>query len=112
MVDNGESNMINWLKKIQNFKNPQMDLGSKIGQRVVLKSVAANGKAGALITIQEQPVYIEGMERWNESLLGRKVTVEGVLRQEVIFPQVGSSSDIPVQGMSGAAFYIEDHKLL
>ena len=104
--------MTQWLKNIFNIGSTETDLDSKLGQRLVLRSVAEDGKAGALIFVSDQPVYIQGLDRWDESLLGHKVKVEGTLRKDIIYPQVDSDDGVPMQGMSGAVFYLEDYKLL
>lgn len=109
-VNYGENAMMSWLNKLFNL-NTELDLDSKLDQRVVLSGIAENGKAGALLTIGEQPIYIEGLESWDESLYGKKVTVEGVLRRDEIFAQSGILGDVPVQGMSSQAFYLEEHRV-
>lgn len=96
---------------INRFKSSQ-DLHSLIDQRVVIKGTAQNAKAGALImTSNQQPIYLAGRHRWDQSQLGQHVTVEGVLRLGDFYPQDDPIDGQHVQGMSGEVLFIENYQL-
>lgn len=59
-----------------------MNLDQNVDKQVTIESVAENASQGAIVTVGRTPVYIDGLQRWDRALDGKKVTVTGTLRRE------------------------------
>ncbi len=59
-----------------------MDLDQNINKQVTIDSVARNAAAGAVVLVDDTPVYLEGLERWDSAHNGKQVTVSGLLFRE------------------------------
>jgi hypothetical protein len=71
-------------------------------QETTVSGKAYNAKAGAVLMIDENtPVYIEGMEEWDDDLIGKSVKLTGVFIDEQVYPQANSEKDDISQGISG-----------
>jgi hypothetical protein len=84
------------------------DLGKRVGERVSIRGVAQNAKAGAaLVTEDDRVVYIKGRLAWPESRVGKPMVIEGILHLETVFPEVKVEDDAISQGLSGRQLVIE-----
>jgi len=54
-------------------------LEAQVGQRVTLTGTAQNAAAGAIVLVEDRPVYIGGLSRWPAELAGRELDVTGTL---------------------------------
>jgi len=79
------------------------------GLRVRLSGVAYNAKAGAIIMIDEEPVYLLGLKAWDESVLGQQVRVEGIIDKKEIFPV--SEPDLTMQSMETRPWVLREYKI-
>ncbi len=58
-----------------------------LGKKVTLLGTARDAKAGAvLITGDGAQIYINGLTEWSPDLLGKQISVKGVLKKEKIIP--------------------------
>jgi len=77
-------------------------------QEKTVSGKAYNAKAGAVLMIDEDtPVYIEGMDEWDDDMVGKKVKLTGVLRPKQIYPEVDTEGGIISQGMSGTPMVLQ-----
>jgi hypothetical protein len=77
-------------------------------QETTVSGKAYNAKAGAVLMIDDDtPVYIEGMEEWDDDLIGKKVKLTGVLRPKQIYPEIHNEGGIISQGMSGTPMVLK-----
>ncbi len=54
-----------------------------------LIGTAKNAKAGAVLLVDKNPIYIEGLAEWSEELLDKQVQATGRLVQEKFIPDPG-----------------------
>ena len=54
-----------------------------------LIGTAKNAKAGAVLLVDGNPIYIEGLAEWPEDLLDKQVRATGRLVQEKFIPDPG-----------------------
>ncbi len=72
------------------------ELSGHLGGQVTVQGMAGNAKLGAVVmTSDRQPVYIAGLDEWDDALNRRTVAVTGRLEDERIGPA-------PVVGPNGA----------
>ena len=78
------------------------------GAAVNLTGVARDAALGAVVVLGDgQPVYVEGLERWPNELLGRKVEVSGTAAQKKLAPDPEIAPDGAVShGMVGTAWVV------
>ncbi len=60
-----------------------MSLDQLVGNNVTIEGTARNAAAGAVVLTEDRtPVYVAGLERWDRTLDGKKVSASGTLRRE------------------------------
>ncbi|MFX0101718.1 MAG: hypothetical protein ACFFCS_19290 [Candidatus Hodarchaeota archaeon] len=86
----------------------------KIGQRASLIGVARNAKGGAvLVTENDGPIYIIGLESWPDDTLGKTVRMEGILKEEKLIPDPVVDDDGAIsQGAVGMQLVLYESKIL
>lgn len=55
------------------------DLESRVGEQVTLTGTALNAALGAIVSLDEVPVYVAGLRRWPEEVTGHEVDLTGRL---------------------------------
>ena len=54
-------------------------LAQGLNRHVVVEGRAGNAKLGAVVSVGELPVYVDGLRRWREAAADRPVRVRGTL---------------------------------
>jgi hypothetical protein len=85
------------------------DPAQHIDQTVTVRGTAYNAQAGAIVELDDRtPIYLSGLESWDDALSGHKVEVTGTLRQRPSrLPPVAPGGE-QYHGIPGATFAIED----
>ena len=79
----------------------------QVGQRLTVEGTARNGKAGAVVMVEGEPLYLEGLAAWPAGLEGGSVRVTGTLReQKLIGDRINDAGEL-VQGEPGLQLVIE-----
>ena len=90
------------------MREKSVDLEKALGQRVSIRGVAHNAKAGAVIvTDRDEVVYLGGIREWPEGVIGKRIVKEGVLRRQRIYPDVKVEGEARSQGLPGDQFLLE-----
>lgn len=55
------------------------DLQPRVGQQVTVTGTALNASAGAIVSLDGGPVYIDGLRAWPDELFGQEVEATGTL---------------------------------
>ena len=84
------------------------DLGKATGERVTLRGVAADAKLGAVILVQEEPIYATGVESWPASVRGRRVQATGILRRRKLAPDPVPRDHAIPQGAWGDSWVLDE----
>ncbi|NVB78382.1 MAG: hypothetical protein HOV81_08325 [Kofleriaceae bacterium] len=84
-----------------------MSLDSKVDSHVTIQGTARNAMAGAVVLTEDRtPVYLDGVERWERTVDGKRVSATGTLRRlggdEVVNDKGEHSHGIP-----GGRFVLE-----
>lgn len=84
-----------------------------LNKRVILTGIAKNGKAGAILLINDFTIYLKGFPLWSDNLYGLSFKVEGILKKEKIIPDpyIGEDGAIS-QGALGKQYVIENAKII
>lgn len=78
------------------------------GEPEVISGTAENAKAGAVLVAGDDSLtYVEGLSRWPENLMNKRVTLTGIVRRRAIFPAVQEVEGGEMQGMVGIPRVIE-----
>jgi hypothetical protein len=77
------------------------ELDAHIGEPVTLTGTALDGAAGAIVMLDDHPVYVAGLERWPDELSGEEVEVRGTVARR-------AGSDAPIHRVSGSAYTVQD----
>ncbi len=64
------------------------------GAKVTLSGRAANAKAGAVLLVDGEPLYLKGLGEWPKDAADKELDVTGTLREEKLIPS-------PVRGPEG-----------
>lgn len=81
-----------------------------VDTNVTISGVARNARMGAVVLPSDRtPIYIDGLEEWDDDVSGQSIQVTGVLRRRKLAPDpvVGADGGVS-HGMEGASFVIED----
>lgn len=71
-----------------------MDLENKVDQKVEIKGLAKDAKAGAVVLNEENtPIYIKGLAFWPDELFDKQVIVKGTLRLLKLIPDPVMTED-------------------
>jgi hypothetical protein len=62
---------------------------SAVGQRVHLVGVARDAKGGAVLLVENEPVYLAGLDAWPAEAQGKRVAVSGSLTLTQHLPEAG-----------------------
>lgn len=84
------------------------DPGKHVGQKVTFRGNALTGAGGAIVMAGAEPVYIDGLEAWDEPLEGRAVEVSGVLRVRESGMPTPAPGDLPLHGIDEDTFVLDD----
>jgi hypothetical protein len=87
-------------------------IAQQVGQQAEIRGTARNAMAGAVVLTEDRtPVYIDGLERWDDSLDGSEVRVTGTLTRGSAAPQASTNQQGEVShGMEGGNFIVQDAK--
>ncbi len=80
-----------------------------------LIGTAKNAKAGAVLLVDGNPIYIEGLAEWPEDILDKQVQATGRLVQEKFIPDPGPDENGAYsQGAVGPQTVLKEstHKLV
>jgi hypothetical protein len=55
------------------------DLEARVDEQVTLAGAALNAASGAFVSLDGRPVYISGLSRWPQEVLGQEIEVTGRL---------------------------------
>ncbi len=78
------------------------------GAKVTLPGRAANAKAGAVVLVEGEPVYLEGLSEWPREASGKEVEVSGTLAEEKLIasPKVDTKGAVS-QGAEGTQWVLK-----
>ena len=85
-----------------------------IGKEITMTGIAVDAKAGACIQLKNGIVYIKKWERWESELLGKQISVTGLLKEEKFIPKTNMDENGAItQGVEGDQldFVLENIKL-
>lgn len=87
-----------------------MDLDSLIGQRVTLHGTAFDAHSGAVLMLDDgMTVYVAELPAWDEELVGRAMTLTGLLGREQLGPEpTVAESGAHSHGRTGRPFVLRD----
>ena len=81
-----------------------------LNEKVILKGVAENAKAGAVVVLSDgASVYIDKLESWDEQWFKKRIKVTGILRKKKLAPDpVMNEKGEWTAGMPGMATVLEE----
>jgi len=78
-----------------------------VDKDVTIEGVARNAHAGAVVVTEDRtPVYVDGLERWDRAVDGKKVNAKGTLRHRAPDDVVGANGEIS-HGFAGGQWVLE-----
>ena len=73
-----------------------------VGKEITLTGIAKNARAGAvLLTKDNVPYYIEGVESWDDDIMDKRIEVSGTLKIETLAGDLQNEKGEWTAGMSG-----------
>lgn len=95
-----------WLRaeahKKRSFWGREFPAAREEAAKKTMVGLAKNAKAGAVLLVEGQPIYIEGLAEWPANLLDRRVEARGRLVDEKLIPDPGPDEHgAYVQGAEG-----------
>jgi hypothetical protein len=90
------------------MENSEPRADESTGQAVSISGIAENAKAGAVLTTGDgRTIFVEGLEGWDDQVLGTSLTLTGILRRKNIYPGIKVGGGLTSQGMSGTPLVLE-----
>lgn len=79
------------------------------GKHVELSGVAHDAKGGAILLVDNEPLYLRKLTAWPEALRGKPLVVKGTLKSMKLLPspERGPKGEIS-QGAEGSQWVLED----
>lgn len=86
-----------------------MDYESVLNQQITVEGTAQNASLGAIIFTNDMvPIYLEGLMRWDASLLNQPVRATGTLRRNNTIPRATvNTKGERTHGVGGPIYMIE-----
>ena len=79
------------------------------GKQVELTGVAENAKGGAILLVDDGPIYLRKLDSWPDNLRGKSVVVKGTLKSMKLIPSPERGPDGAIsQGAEGSQWVLED----
>lgn len=75
---------------------------------LALTGIAQNAQAGAIIQVDGEVFYLEGVNSWPTNLEGKRVTVSGKLVEKKYIPDPGTDPNLPSAGAAGNQHVFEN----
>ena len=87
----------------------EIQLHQLVNKTITLEGLAANGKAGAILLVNENPVYMESMGSWPEDVNGKKIVMRGrlVFKLYIAKAQSNESGQFSQGGDGEKSFVLE-----
>jgi len=85
-------------------------LEDKLNQNITILGTAHDAFLGAIIlTESDIPVYVSGLEEWDDIILGRNIEAKGLLKKRTIGPEPVVDADGAIShGIEGLQYVLED----
>lgn len=74
----------------------------------VIRGVAKNAKAGAVIVTDGDVIYVGGLSEWPEEVLDKTVEATGKLVDEKFIPDPVGETGLPQQGAEGSQSVLKE----
>lgn len=88
-------------------------LDANLNQTVTICGKAKHAKAGAILVLDDNtPVYLQGLEQWENKYLEKKIRVSGILKLDPIYPNTKILDGMHIQGMNDSAYSMENYSIL
>jgi hypothetical protein len=88
----------------------QPNYDSMVDTNVTIRGVARDARMGAVVLPEDRtPIYIDGLEEWDDDVSGESIEVTGMLRRRKLAPDpvVGADGGVS-HGIHGDNFVLED----
>ncbi|MFX1274274.1 MAG: hypothetical protein ACFFBP_07605 [Promethearchaeota archaeon] len=80
---------------------------------MTLVGIAKDAKGGAVLVVNDMPIYIKGMSLWSPDLFNKSIKVKGILRKEKMIPDPFTDENGGIsQGSIGKQYILENADLL
>ncbi len=84
------------------------DLEKMKGQRVTIRGKAEDAKMGAVVLVEEEPVYLTDLELWKSALRGKRVRATGLLMRRKLAPDPVMDDGVMLQGAWGESWVLDE----
>lgn len=92
--------------------NSMKNIDQEVGKKVTFRGVAQNAKLGAIILIEDFPIYVSGLAAWKAPFVGKQIEVAGTL-VKTGGPAIQTNEFGGVSaGVSGPIYSLENPKIL
>lgn len=106
--DHGQSLLAPHLREPGKPKKEERSLSKVLNTRVRLSGLARDAKGGAVVLVDNSPLYLAGLESWPTELHGKPVAVSGKLVDREYLPQATRDAKGAIsQGAEGSQLVLE-----
>ncbi len=93
-------------------KSTSPKFSENMGKTVTLRGTARDAKGGAVLVLSSnEPIYVEALPSWPTGVLGKEVSVTGILREKKLIPDPYIAPDGGIsQGAIGTQTVLEKTK--
>ncbi|MEH1896858.1 MAG: hypothetical protein V7K94_16475 [Nostoc sp.] len=83
---------------------------ASINQLITIHGRAENASLGAIVLTQDEtPVYMDGIQEWHSDLVGKMIIVTGILRRKSLAPKTLVSPNGEVShGIDGESYVLDN----
>lgn len=106
--DHGQSLLAPHLREPGKPMKEERSLRKHVGTRVRLSGLARDAKGGAVLLVNDAPLYLSGLERWPSAVKDKRVTVGGMLvdKQHLAEAARGAKGEISQGTAVGSTQYV------
>ncbi|MEH2349809.1 MAG: hypothetical protein V7K55_17780 [Nostoc sp.] len=83
---------------------------ASLNQLITIRGTAQNASLGAIVlTEDETPVYMDGIQEWDSDLVGKMIVARGILRRKSLAPKTIVSPNGEVShGIDGESYVLDN----
>ena len=108
LSDHEQSLLAPHLRQPGKPKKEQRALSTLLGQRVRLSGIARDAKGGAVLLVNDAPLYLAGLDGWPTAIHGKQVAVGARLVEKQYLPEATRDAKGAIsQGAAGKQYVLE-----
>jgi hypothetical protein len=83
------------------------EITNAIGKFITVQGIAQNAKLGAIVMVEDLPIYITGLDAWTNGVDGKPISITGTLKTRSLKTQTNEFGLVS-GGIDGRIYILEN----